>query len=193
MKNFFGHLKTISHHKKLVRKTCFKAGMYKQGLLHDLSKYSPIEFLAGVKYYQNGKKSPINKEKEINGISYGWLHHKGRNRHHFEYWIDYSSIPNTGLIGMKMQKKYVAEMVIDRISASKNYNKDNYTDSFPVEYWEKGKKMYIINKESEMLTDYLFKILKDKGEDELCKYIKNILLKDKNGDYHFENGKLFLE
>ena len=121
--DFFGHLRTINHHKMLVTKTCFKVGLYWQGICHDLSKYHPIEFIPGIIYYQ-GNRSPINREKEIKGYSRGWLHHKGRNQHHFEYWIDYSISPR-GLVGMKMPKKYVAEMVIDRICASKNYMKED--------------------------------------------------------------------
>ena len=85
-KNLKGHFCTITHHKMLVMKTCFKVGLYKQGLLHDLSKYTPIEFVPGIIYYQ-GDRSPINREKELKNCSRGWLHHKGRNLHHFEYWI----------------------------------------------------------------------------------------------------------
>ncbi len=87
------HLRTINHHKLLVMKHCFKVGLYKQGLLHDLSKYSPTEFLVGCKYYQ-GTRSPNNAEREATGYSQAWLHHKGRNKHHYEYWIDYSVKPD---------------------------------------------------------------------------------------------------
>ena len=87
--DFFGHLRTINHHKMLVTKTCFRVGLYRQGILHDLSKYHPVEFIPGGIYYQ-GTRSPISREKELNGYSKGWLHHKGRNPHHFEYWIDYT-------------------------------------------------------------------------------------------------------
>ena len=104
-KNLKGHFCTITHHKMLVMKTCFKVGLYKQGLLHDLSKYTPIEFIPGIIYYQ-GDRSPINREKELKNCSRGWLHHKGRNLHHFEYWIDYSINPGGKLVGMKMPKKY---------------------------------------------------------------------------------------
>ena len=83
------HFKTITRHKLLVMHYCFRAGMYKQGLLHDLSKYAPVEFLVGCKYYQ-GDRSPNNAEREDTGISKSWLHHKGRNKHHFEYWVDYA-------------------------------------------------------------------------------------------------------
>ena len=89
MSNFWGHFKTITTHKLRVMKYCFRAGLYKQGLLHDLSKYTPVEFLPGVKYYQ-GNRSPNEMERLEKGYSSAWLHHKGRNRHHLEYWIDYA-------------------------------------------------------------------------------------------------------
>ena len=85
--NVLGHLKTITKHHNLVMGYCFRAGLYQQGLLHDLSKLSPEEFLVGAKYYQ-GTRSPNNAEREATGVSRAWLHHKGRNKHHFEYWID---------------------------------------------------------------------------------------------------------
>ena len=142
-KNLKGHFCTITHHKMLVMKTCFKVGLYKQGLLHDLSKYTPIEFIPGIIYYQ-GDRSPINREKELKNCSRGWLHHKGRNLHHFEYWIDYSINPGGKLVGMKMPKKYVAEMVIDRISASKNYLKEQYNDGSALAYYLNGRHIVII-------------------------------------------------
>ena len=67
--NFTGHLKTILHHKNLVRHYCFKAGLYKQGIMHDWSKYSPTEFIQGVKYYQGGKRSPNYGEKMAKPVS----------------------------------------------------------------------------------------------------------------------------
>ena len=83
------HFKTITYHKYLVMKGCFAVGLYKQGLLHDMSKYSPTEFLVGAIYYQ-GDRSPNNAEREHRGYSSSWLHHKGRNKHHYEYWVDYA-------------------------------------------------------------------------------------------------------
>ena len=164
-KNLKGHFSTITHHKMLVMKTCFKVGLYKQGLLHDLSKYTPIEFIPGVIYYQ-GDRSPINREKELKTCSRGWLHHKGRNLHHFEYWIDYSINPTGGkLVGMKMPKKYVAEMVIDRISASKNYLKDQYNDGSALAYYLNGKHMMLIDDETDYLSRYLLTMLDMKGEE----------------------------
>ena len=59
---------------------CFRIGLYKQGLLHDMSKYSPTEFLVGCRYYK-GYMSPNNAERADRGYSSAWLHHKGRNKH----------------------------------------------------------------------------------------------------------------
>ena len=85
--DFWGHLKTVHRHRALVRKYCFRLGLYWQGLTHDLSKYSPTEFWAGVKYFQ-GDHSPNDAQRKAYGYSASWMHHKGRNRHHFEYWTD---------------------------------------------------------------------------------------------------------
>ena len=97
----FAHFCTITKHKKLVLKECFRVGLYKQGLLHDMSKYSWTEFRVGCRYYQ-GTRSPNNAEREEKGYSSAWLHHKGRNKHHYEYWIDYSLEGPNLLAGMKM-------------------------------------------------------------------------------------------
>ena len=98
------HFKTITKHKLLVMKYCFRIGLYKQGLLHDLSKYTPAEFLVGCKYYQ-GTRSPNNAEREDIGVSTSWLHHKGRNKHHFEHWVDYSLDKNHVIMGAQMPRK----------------------------------------------------------------------------------------
>lgn len=193
MNRFWGHLKTINHHKWLVTRGCIQVGLIRQGLAHDLSKYSPVEFWSGVRYYQGGTRSPINREKEVIGYSKGWLHHKGRNRHHFEYWIDYAPNPAEGIIGTKMPKRFLAEMAIDRISASKNYMKEQYTQKSSWEYYEKGKNHYIMHPESRFLLEYLLQMVAEKGEAETFSYMRGTLLKHKNRDYHVEEGKLILD
>ncbi len=172
---FFSHFKTITDHKILVMIGCFKLGLYKQGLLHDLSKYSIQEFSVGCKYYQ-GNRSPNNAEREIHGYSSAWLHHKGRNKHHYEYWIDYDLKSETQLVGMRMPDKYVVEMFVDRIAASKNYEKSNYTDKSPWNYYEKGKGHYVIHKEVEVLLEKLLVMLAERGEKFTFEYIKEYIL-----------------
>ena len=176
MASFFGHLKTINKHKFLVMKYCFKIGLYKQGLLHDMSKYSPTEFIPGVKYFQ-GNQSPNNMERKLTGMSKAWLHHKGRNKHHLEYWIDYSPIGDHKMSGMKMPVKYVAEMLCDRVAASRNYNKEKYTDADSWKYYLNAKDHYILHPDTRELLEKLLFMIKEKGEDETFKYIKNDLLK----------------
>ena len=176
--NIWRHFRTITWHKWLVMKNCFRVGLYRQGICHDLSKYSPSEFWTGVKYYQ-GNRSPNAAEREIFGYSKAWLHHKGRNKHHFEYWIDFSINPEEGLVGHKIPRKYVAEMMMDRIAASKVYKGDAYTDSSPLEYYNYGKDYIVIHPETRKLLETLLYMLKEKGERETFCYIRKIL---KEGD-----------
>lgn len=176
--NWYKHLKTINHHKWLVMKNCFRVGLYKQGLLHDLSKYSWTEFSVGVKYYQ-GDRSPNDAEREDKGYTSAWLHHKGRNKHHMEYWIDYSVDKEKGICGMEMPVKYVVEMYIDRVSAAKNYQKDAYTDRSPLEYYENGKSIHILHPNTRELLERLLTMLAEEGEEATYKYIRREVLKNK--------------
>lgn len=170
--NFHGHLKTILHHKRLVRSYCFRAGLYRQGITHDWSKYHPVEFWNGVRYYQDGKRSPNFGEKAGHGYSSAWLHHKGRNRHHFEYWIDFTLDPSQGLQGMPMPTRYVLEMFCDRVAASKNYNREHYDDSFALAYYEKNKDHYILHKNTKALLEQLLQMLAREGEEKTFQYIR---------------------
>ena len=177
--NAVRHFRTITKHKQMVMENCFKVGLYKQGLLHDLSKYSWEEFRIGVKYYQ-GDRSPNAAEKEEKGYSVAWLHHKGRNKHHFEYWIDVSLNKEEGLVGNKMPVNYVAEMLCDRIAACEVYRGKNYTSAAPMEYYEFTKKYITIHPETRALLEKLLTILKDGGEESAYAYIRKLL---KKGSY----------
>ena len=149
--NFFGHLSTINHHKYQVMKNCFRVGLYKQGLLHDMSKYSPTEFIESSKYY-TGKHSPISEAKRKNGYSKAWLHHKGRNKHHSEYWIDENAPDKTPIIPYK----YAAEMVCDKLAAGMVYQGKNFTKEYELEYWLKEKEKIKINPKIEkFITEVL--------------------------------------
>ena len=172
------HFCTITRHKILVMEECFKVGLYRQGLLHDLSKYSWTEFKVGCKYYQ-GNRSPNNAEREDTGCSRAWLHHKGRNKHHYEYWIDYGIGADRGMTGMKMPVRYVVEMFLDRIAASKIYKGESYSDSDPLAYFQEGKGEYMMHPETEALLEKLLRMLADKGEDVTFAYIRYKILKSR--------------
>ena len=176
----FEHLNTITHHRNLVMKHCFQCGLYKQGLMHDLSKYSLTELSTGAKYYQ-GDRSPNAAEKEDIGYSKAWLHHKGRNKHHLEYWIDYSADKSKGFEGMKMPVRYVVEMFCDRIAACKTYQKEAYTDKSPLEYYNRGRHKYqdLFNDKSQELLEYLLTKLANEGEAATFSYVKKEIVTGK--------------
>ena len=177
--NILGHLKTITKHHNLVMGYCFRAGLYQQGLLHDLSKLSPEEFLVGAKYYQ-GTRSPNNAEREATGVSRAWLHHKGRNKHHYEYWIDYdmNAPEGRGLGGMQMPRKYVAEMIFDRVSASRVYKGDAYTDRSPLEYFLAAKeRSWYIHPVTLQQMEFLLTMWAERGEDYTVNYIRRVFLR----------------
>ena len=172
------HFKTITKHKWYVLQYCFRAGLYWQGLTHDLSKYSPIEFLVGAKYYQ-GDRSPNDMERMDKGYSAAWLHHKGRNRHHLEYWIDYKrqSDGTMRLAGMPMPKKYVVEMFCDRLAASRIYRGKDFDPAAPYEYYMRGKHATLLHEDAAELLETLLLMLKDEGEDAVFRYIRSSVLK----------------
>ena len=174
------HLKTITVHRHLVCRYCFRLGLYRQGLLHDLSKYSPSEFLAGARYYQ-GDRSPNDAERIETGVSQAWLHHKGRNRHHFEYWVDYVRMPDGRIDfkGHKMPIRYVAEMFCDRIAACRVNMGEKYTDASPWEYFQRGKHDIPIHPETAAELEKMLLTLKDEGEEAAFRYVRRRLKEEK--------------
>ncbi|MGN0812023.1 MAG: DUF5662 family protein [Candidatus Coproplasma sp.] len=171
---FFSHLKTVCRHRRQVRKNCFKVGLIRQGLTHDLSKFSPSEFIPGAKYWQ-GNRSPQARERELFGYSPAWLHHKSRNKHHFEYWTDVDK--NGKVIPVDMPPKYFAEMVCDRVAASKVYKGKDYTDKCPLEYYNGRKDSVFMHPDTANRLAYYLNLLAQKGEKvmfaELKQYVKN--------------------
>ena len=171
------HFKTITYHRHLVCMGCFRVGLYWQGLTHDLSKYSPTEFLTGAKYYQ-GTRSPNAAEREEKGYSEAWMHHTGRNRHHYEYWTDmsratgrYESVP--------VPRKYLAEMVMDRRAACLVYQGKDYHPGAELEYLERSREKLLLHPETLRQLHYILTMLKEQGEEKTFRYIRNELLRGK--------------
>jgi len=172
LRGAYKHFCTITKHRHKVIYHSLKTGIFFQGLRHDLSKYTFSEFISGAKYYQ-GDRSPNEMERRLFGYSKAWLHHKGRNKHHFEYWTDYDTV--TKIVSpVKMPWKYVVEMFCDRVAASKIYQGENYTTSHPIEYFMMSKNTRIIHPETSDEIEKLLLMLRDKGEKETCEYIKKI-------------------
>ncbi len=169
------HFRTITAHRHLVLRGCFCMGLYWQGLTHDLSKYSPTEFWNGARYYQ-GIRSPNAAEREDKGYSEAWMHHKGRNRHHYEYWTDmdretrrYGPVP--------VPRKYLAEMIADRRAACRIYEGKDYTPGSPLRYLMNSREKDLMHPQTRRELEYLLTMLKEQGEKETFRYIRQHVLK----------------
>ena len=169
------HFMTITRHKILVMDGCFRVGLIRQGLLHDLSKYSPTEFRVGARYYQ-GNKSPNAAERAEKGYSEAWMHHKGRNRHHYEYWTDmsmetgkYESIP--------MPRKYLVEMVMDRRAACRVYEGEKYTPASALNYLLRSREKSLMHPKTLRELTYILTMLRDEGEQTTFRYLRQNVLK----------------
>ena len=164
VKNFFRHLHVVNTHRfKVFCLTC-KVGIPLQGLLHDLSKYSPVEFWEGVKYFQ-GEYSPINNCKRENGYSKAWLHHKGRNKHHYEYWYDYATPIEAPIIPFK----FFLELVCDSLAAGMTYQGKNWTKEYQLSYWNRVKGKAKLHPAMFQLLDRFYTEVSIQGVDSVLK------------------------
>ncbi|MBQ8174508.1 MAG: catalase [Clostridia bacterium] len=166
----FRHFATITRHRHKVIAHCFRAGIGFQGLFHDLSKYSPVEFFTGAKYFQ-GTRSPNERERELYGYSAAWLHHKGRNRHHFEYWNDLNPVTKV-YEPVPMPLRYVKEMFCDRVAASKIYQGKNYKDEHPLAYFLRGNARLHMHADTADLLESWLRMLAEQGESATFAHIR---------------------
>lgn len=178
MNKLLGHFLTITKHRHLVMVACFKAGIPWRGLVHDLSKYSPTEFIPGVRYY-TGTHSPTADERLQIGYSTAWMHHKGRNRHHFEYWTDFSPTLKKN-IPVPMPLQFLVEMFCDRLAACKVYQKSDYTDKSALDYYLSRKSTEDMHPQTAQILEHLLRMLAEKGEKETFRYIRTTLLNHRN-------------
>ena len=158
IKNIIGHTKTIVKHRWIVFKLACRAGIPWRGFVHDLSKFSPTEFWEGVKYYV-GVHSPITEAKKDKGYSEAWLHHKGRNKHHPEYWVDYDVDPLVPVIPYK----YAVEKVCDDLSAGIVYNGKNWTQDVQYNYYMRQREIVLINPKIDNFLVEVYSQVKDNG------------------------------
>ena len=178
LKKIIGHFKTITRHRHTVIAHSRLAGILFQGLRHDLSKYSPTEFIPGARFYC-GDRSPNEEERALYGYSAAWLHHKGRNRHHFEYWSDYT-VKTKEFGPVPMPPKYIAEMFCDRVAASKIYQGKKYTDKHPLEYFMRSKGRRPIDPNTSDMIEGLLRTLAEDGEDAAFAAVRKMLKESKS-------------
>ena len=182
IKEAFKHFKTVCRHKWYVWQECKACGIAWQGLKHDLSKFSAVEFLPSARYFQ-GNRSPIEAEKEALGYSAAWLHHKGCNPHHWEYWTDFKD--ETGeIIANKIPYKYVVEMVCDWIGAGKAYNSGHWTQDMPMKHYQKMLPGRYFHPETQKLIEEFMECIRDDGLEAFHKRAKSVYTKaDYEGKY----------
>lgn len=171
--NAWRHFGTVSRHKWLVFELCVRCGIPLQGLVHDLSKFSPDEFLVGARFYQ-GNCSPNAAERHARGASRAWMHHKGRNKHHYEYWTDMREGGDGTLYGTLIPTRYMVEMFCDRVAASKVYSGDAYCDSSPLSYFQRELKVGNLpfHPDSAAFLYVMLEHLAEQGEDETLRFIR---------------------
>lgn len=168
LKRLFAHLCTINEHRYHVMKNCFACGLYRQGLTHDLSKYSFSEFHESIKYFQ-GTRSPYAYEKEHFGFAAGWLHHKGRNKHHWEYWYD---VINGKWQPLEMPFNYFVEMVCDRVAACRIYQKEKYKKESALNYYLTRNDSLYMHPATNARLKYVLEQIASKGEDAVFQELK---------------------
>ena len=156
--NFFKHVGLVIRHKHHVFLNCVRCGIPWRGVVHDLSKFSPFELFESVRYY-NGKRSPIAICRRERGVSRAWLHHKGRNKHHIEYWLD-GDCEVTPL----MPYKYAVECFCDKVAATKVYRGREYTDTAPLSHWERYGNKVDGNPRTMSFLDAAFRALAQEGK-----------------------------
>ena len=106
------------------------------------------------------------------------MHHKGRNKHHYEYWTDlnlktrqYESCP--------MPRKYLVEMVMDRRAACMTYQGKNYTPASALNYFLGSKERYLLHPSTQRELEYILTMLRDRGEEETFRYLRQEVLAGK--------------
>ena len=168
IKNLFMHLSLVSRHKWRVFVNCTKCGQVWRGLVHDLSKFSPTELFESVKYYQ-GDRSPIGACRRETGASLAWLHHKGRNKHHIEYWTD----PECDIQPL-MPYPYAVECVCDKLAATRVYAGKGYSRDLPLKHWKKYGCKVAGNPNTLRFVEEIFLDVAEHGEDYVLnkKYMK---------------------
>ena len=181
------HFRTITSHRHKVMQGCVRVGLYWQGLTHDLSKYSPTEFWQGAKYWE-GVRSPNAKAREVEGWSTAWMHHKGRNKHHYEYWTDLS-VKTRQYEPVPMPPRYLVESVMDRIAACKTYRGKDYNDGAALDYLRKAQESPLLHKQTYQELEMILTMLRDKGEDRTFKFLREVVMKDVPFDQWAEREK----
>ena len=128
------YLKSQMRHKWFVFVECCRLGIPHLGIIHDLSKFLPSEWLGYARYFY-GNYLPLaeipgdwkyrvwSKEDVAAQFDVAWLHHQHRNKHHWQRWLlTLDSARSDGkLIALPMPPRYRREMLADWRGAGRAY------------------------------------------------------------------------
>jgi hypothetical protein len=123
MRHTLAYLKYVVLHKWFVFLACrrLRVSLW-QALVHDLSKFSPAEFVAYRRYFFDRKderlKGGLDPAEVKADFLRAWNHHQKANKHHPEYWVLPGDKEN-GPRPLPMPSKYVREMVADWMGAGR--------------------------------------------------------------------------
>jgi len=159
MKRYLAYLKYVLRHKWYVAKFCFRYRLFWRGIMHDMSKFRPSEFIPYAKYFytKEGKISHNATPEEQENFDTAWLLHQKRNDHHWQYWI----CPQDDGGYKAIQPKdpcTIIEMVCDWQGASMAQSgKDN------VEKWyEKNEEKIILHEEAKDFLELILLFITDR-------------------------------
>ena len=157
---FFKHLSVVLKHKWFVFYYASRLGIGWLGFVHDLTKFSPTEFLLSVKYFDGHRSPTIIERKYKDNFSEICVRHTGRNKHHWQYWVDYT---NHEMVVAKIPYKRCLEYVSDVLSASKVYNPKEFNFMVAYKYFEEHSKTYLMHPLSKEFILHIIKLVHEKG------------------------------
>lgn len=80
---------------------------------------------------------------------------------------------------VEMPLKYVAEMFCDRVAACKVYQGSAYTQRDPLAYQDRMRPTIFMHPETERAITQMLTVLSEEGEDAACRYVRDLLKKEK--------------
>jgi hypothetical protein len=105
---YLRYFKQVLVHKFHVFHYCWNFGIPWLGLIHDLSKFRPSEFIPHARYFGIPEK---DRTSELQAdLDRAWLIHQNRNKHHWNYWL---MVSEGKMLVFAPPFKYVKEMLAD--------------------------------------------------------------------------------
>jgi hypothetical protein len=119
---YWAYFKYAMRHKWYVFLECWKLGIPWLGIIHDMSKFYPSEWMPYMRHFFNSDGSLRPKTRDKTGyykptdtgdddFDGAWFLHQKRNKHHWQWWI----LPedSEGLKTIPMPERYMKEMLAD--------------------------------------------------------------------------------